>query len=261
MNQRFDTILKSGTVVNQDGEGVRDIGITGGRIAAIGALGTGLRRRGDRLQGPAHPARRDRHPGAFSRAGPDAQGRPRNRIAQRRDGRRHGGVRDAEHRSPDHHRGRPSPTRSRRGHHRMHCDFAFFIGGTRENVAGFAGAGTRAGLRRRQGVHRLVHRRAAGRGRRKPAADLSGDPPPRRVSCRGRIPPQRAQAAAHRGRSALASGVARRDRGADGDAAAGQTRARDRQAHPCAAHLDQGGDRVSCATTRMSPPARRRRIT
>jgi dihydroorotase len=38
MNQRFDTILKSGTVVNQDGEGVRDIGITAGRIAEIGSL-------------------------------------------------------------------------------------------------------------------------------------------------------------------------------------------------------------------------------
>src|ERR1700726_869399 len=39
MNQRFDTILKSGTVVNQDGEGVRDIGLTNGRIAEIGQLG------------------------------------------------------------------------------------------------------------------------------------------------------------------------------------------------------------------------------
>src|SRR5258708_39945980 len=39
MNQRFDTILKSGTVVNQDGEGVRDVGISDGRIAAIGGLG------------------------------------------------------------------------------------------------------------------------------------------------------------------------------------------------------------------------------
>ena len=39
MTQRFDTILKSGTVVNQDGEGVRDIAISKGRIAAIGALG------------------------------------------------------------------------------------------------------------------------------------------------------------------------------------------------------------------------------
>src|SRR5437879_504690 len=39
MNQRFDAILKSGTVVNQDGEGERDIAISNGRIAAIGGLG------------------------------------------------------------------------------------------------------------------------------------------------------------------------------------------------------------------------------
>src|SRR5258708_9799929 len=39
MTETFDTILKSGSVVNQDGEGVRDIGMTNGRIAAIGRLG------------------------------------------------------------------------------------------------------------------------------------------------------------------------------------------------------------------------------
>ena len=38
MTQRFDVILRGGTVVNQDGEGLRDIGIAGGRIAEIGAL-------------------------------------------------------------------------------------------------------------------------------------------------------------------------------------------------------------------------------
>ena len=38
MSQRFDTILKSGTVVNQDGEGVRDVAIANGRIAEIGSL-------------------------------------------------------------------------------------------------------------------------------------------------------------------------------------------------------------------------------
>lgn len=38
MTQRFDVILKGGTVVNQDGEGVRDIGITNGRIAELGPL-------------------------------------------------------------------------------------------------------------------------------------------------------------------------------------------------------------------------------
>ena len=110
---------------------------------------------------------------------------------------------------------RPSPHALRfRVFHRRHP----------RECAGFAGTGARARLRRRQGVHRLVHRRAAGRGRRKPAADLQGDPPPRRLSCRGRIPSQRPQGPACRGRSAFASGVARRDRGTAGDAAAGQAR-------------------------------------
>src|SRR3954462_13071637 len=35
----FDLILRGGTVVNHDGEGERDIGVTGGKIAAIGSLG------------------------------------------------------------------------------------------------------------------------------------------------------------------------------------------------------------------------------
>src|ERR1035438_2478573 len=39
MSQSYDVILKSGTVVNQDGEGVRDIAIVAGRIAEIGSLG------------------------------------------------------------------------------------------------------------------------------------------------------------------------------------------------------------------------------
>ena len=38
MAQSFDLILKGGTVVNHDGEGARDIGIAGGRIAALGDL-------------------------------------------------------------------------------------------------------------------------------------------------------------------------------------------------------------------------------
>ena len=38
MADNFDVIVKGATVVNHDGAGVRDIGIRGGRIAAIGAL-------------------------------------------------------------------------------------------------------------------------------------------------------------------------------------------------------------------------------
>ena len=34
----YDLILKGGTVVNHDGEGVRDIGVRAGRFAALGEL-------------------------------------------------------------------------------------------------------------------------------------------------------------------------------------------------------------------------------
>jgi dihydroorotase len=39
MPETYDLILKGGTVVNQDGEGLRDIGIAGGKITALGHLG------------------------------------------------------------------------------------------------------------------------------------------------------------------------------------------------------------------------------
>ena len=39
MTQRYDLILRNGTVVNQDGIGRADIGVVAGRIAAIGHLG------------------------------------------------------------------------------------------------------------------------------------------------------------------------------------------------------------------------------
>src|SRR6201984_3237300 len=38
MPDSYDLILKGGTVVNQDGAGARDIGITDGKIAALGHL-------------------------------------------------------------------------------------------------------------------------------------------------------------------------------------------------------------------------------
>ncbi|MBI1365872.1 MAG: dihydroorotase [Alphaproteobacteria bacterium] len=38
MAETFDLILKGGTVVNHDGEGLRDVGVRAGRVAAIGSL-------------------------------------------------------------------------------------------------------------------------------------------------------------------------------------------------------------------------------
>ncbi len=96
---------RAAIVVNQDGEGARDLGVRGGPHRRDRRPVRGLGRQGGRLHGPAYPARRDRHPGAFPRARRDPQGRPRIRLAQRGDGRRHRRVRDAEHRSAHHHAG------------------------------------------------------------------------------------------------------------------------------------------------------------
>ena len=68
MAETFDVIVKGGTVVNHDGRGERDIGVRGGRIAAIGALAQRCGGRDHRRDGPARPAGRDRHAGAFPRA-------------------------------------------------------------------------------------------------------------------------------------------------------------------------------------------------
>src|SRR4029077_19996760 len=38
MAETYDLILAGGTVVNQDGAGARDIGVRGGRIAALGKI-------------------------------------------------------------------------------------------------------------------------------------------------------------------------------------------------------------------------------
>ena len=106
------------------------------RIAAIGDLSRASAGERRRLPGPAHPARRDRHPGAF----PRARASTTRRISRR--GSRAavlGGV-TAVFEMPN-----TNPlTTTRRGarrqdrrapRDRMHCDFAFWVGGTHENVA------------------------------------------------------------------------------------------------------------------------------
>ena len=240
MKQRFDTILKSGTVVNQDGDGLRDIGVPrpdrGDRRSR-----PRCRRRNDRLSRPAYPARRDRYAGAFPRARPDAQGRPGDGVAQRRDGRRHRRVRDAEHQSADHHRGgvcrqggRPPAHALRlrllRRRHARECPDLPEL----ERAPG--GAGIKVFMGSSTGELLVEDDESLRR--------ILGDPPPRRLPCRGRIPPQRTH-----------------DDRIDGDpcshpvwrdepAALMATQrlvklAREtRDAHPCAAYLDQAGNRV-----------------
>ena len=48
----------------------------------------------------------------------------------------------------------------RRGTDRMHCDFAFWVGGTHDNIGELARPGAPAGRGRDQGLHGLVHRRS-----------------------------------------------------------------------------------------------------
>ena len=137
MSETFDLILKNGTVVNHDGQGARDIGVTGGRIAAIGSLGaaragetidcTGLHILPGVIDSQVH----FREPGLEHKE--DLETGSRAAVL--------GGV-TAVFEMPN---TNPLTTseealadKVRRARHRMHCDFAFWVGGTREN-AGIVG--------------------------------------------------------------------------------------------------------------------------
>ena len=133
MTQHFDVILKSGTVVNQDGEGARDIGIANGRIAEIGVLSPssaaevidckGLHI----LPGVIDTQVHFREPGLTHKE--DLETGSRGAVL--------GGVTavfEMPNTSPLTVTEADLAAKVKLGRHRMHCDFAFFIGGTRDNV-------------------------------------------------------------------------------------------------------------------------------
>src|SRR5215470_11163568 len=133
MTQTFDIILKSGTVVNQDGEGVRDIGVRDGRIAEIGGLASasaaeiidckGLHI----LPGVMDTQVHFREPGLTHKE--DLETGSRSAVM--------GGVTsvfEMPNTNPLTISEETFTAKIKAAHHRMHCDFAFFIGGTRENV-------------------------------------------------------------------------------------------------------------------------------
>jgi len=132
MAETYDLILKGGTVVNQDGEGIRDLGIKAGRIAAIGDLAGASGEITDCrglhvLPGVIDTQVHFREPGAPHKE--DLESGSRSAVM--------GGV-TAVFEMPN----TDPPTTSaetladkvKRAHHRMHCDFAFFVGGTRHNI-------------------------------------------------------------------------------------------------------------------------------
>lgn len=133
MAETYDLILKGGTVVNHDGEGPRDIGIRGGRFAAIGDLslasaGETVDCRGlHLLPGVMDTHVHFREPGLTHKE--DLESGSRGAVL--------GGV-TAVFEMPN----TIPPTtdagaladKVKRAHHRMHCDFAFYVGATRENT-------------------------------------------------------------------------------------------------------------------------------
>jgi dihydroorotase len=134
MARSYDLILKGGVVVNQDGEGERDIAISGGRIAAIGELsraaaGEIIDCRGLHiLPGVIDTQVHFREPGGTHKE--DLESGSRSAVI--------GGVTavfEMPNTTPLTVSGEALADKIQRGHHRMHCDFAFFIGGTRENVS------------------------------------------------------------------------------------------------------------------------------
>ena len=134
MTQIYDCILSHGTIVNQDGAFQRDIGLSAGRIAAIGDLSqasageridcTGLHI----LPGVVDTQVHFREPGAVHKE--DLESGSRAAVM--------GGVTavfEMPNTNPLTISAETLADKVRRGTHRMHCDFAFWVGGTRENVA------------------------------------------------------------------------------------------------------------------------------
>ncbi|MFO1172925.1 MAG: dihydroorotase [Hyphomicrobiaceae bacterium] len=132
MTDRYDLVLTGGSVVNHDGEGVRDIGIRNGRIAAIGKVGAG---RADAtldvaglhiLPGVIDTQVHFREPGAEHKE--DLETGSRAAVM--------GGVTavfEMPNTKPETVDAERLADKVRRATNRMHCDFAFFVGATPNN--------------------------------------------------------------------------------------------------------------------------------
>ena len=132
MPEIYDLALTGGVVVNQDGVGPRDIGIRGGRIAAIGSLAGDAGERIDctglhLLPGVVDSQVHFREPGMEHKE--DLESGSRAAVL--------GGV-TSVFEMPN---TRPPTTseaaladKVNRANRRMHCDFAFWVGGTHDNA-------------------------------------------------------------------------------------------------------------------------------
>jgi dihydroorotase len=134
MAATYDLILTGGTVANHDGVGRRDVGVTGGRIAAIGDLSrasagetvdcTGLHI----LPGVVDSQVHFREPGLEHKE--DLETGSRAAVL--------GGVTtvfEMPNTNPLTTSEAALADKVARATNRMHCDFAFWVGGTRDNAA------------------------------------------------------------------------------------------------------------------------------
>jgi dihydroorotase len=137
MPQTFDLLLRGGVVVNQDGIGERDIGVSDGRIAEIGDLGqasageiidcSGLHVLPGVIDSQVH----FREPGATHKE--DLESGSRAAAL--------GGVTavfEMPNTDPLTISAAALEDKLARAKGRMHCDFAFWVGGTHDNVADIA---------------------------------------------------------------------------------------------------------------------------
>ncbi|KMO29111.1 dihydroorotase [Methylobacterium aquaticum] len=133
MSQSFDLLLRGGTVINHDGEGLADLGVTAGRVAAIGDLsrasaGRILDCRGlHLLPGVIDSQVHFREPGLDHKE--DLETGSRAAVM--------GGVTtvfEMPNTVPQTTNPEALADKLARAHHRMHCDFAFWVGGTHENA-------------------------------------------------------------------------------------------------------------------------------
>ncbi len=133
MAETYDLIIRGGVVVNHDGEGARDVGVTAGRIAALGDLarasaGATIEAKGLHvLPGVIDTQVHFREPGLTQKE--DLETGSRSAVL--------GGataVFEMPNTNPLTTSAAALADKVARGHHRMHCDFAFYVGGTRENT-------------------------------------------------------------------------------------------------------------------------------
>src|SRR5262245_53570202 len=133
MPETFDVLLKGGTVVNQDGVGERDVGVKAGSIAAIGDLAAasaaevvdcgGL----TIVPGVIDTQVHFREPGLAHKEHLESGSRAAVMGGTT-------AVFEMPNTEPQTTSATALADKVKRAQRRMHCDFAFWVGGTRENV-------------------------------------------------------------------------------------------------------------------------------